>query len=85
MQKEATPFQLVHSAEISVKFSDIVGHDFVKEVLINNVSDSKKFSKYVKREAGILLYGATGVGKTELAKAFAKGSRQKKCKISGIG
>lgn len=65
-----------HTYQYKETFADIIGMDKVKEIIKDNLILSLKhpelFEKYnQQRRIGIILYGATGVGKTAMVKAIS--------------
>lgn len=79
LQKEV-PVQVLEPSDISMKISDIIGYDSIKE-RIQRQADYIKYSEENKSNAlkfgvkiskGIMLYGPPGNAKTMLAQAVAK-------------
>lgn len=79
LQKEV-PVQVLEPSDISMKVSDIIGYDSIKE-RIQRQADYIKYSEENKSNAlkfgvkiskGIMLYGPPGNAKTMLAQAVAK-------------
>jgi len=70
-----------------IGFNDIVGHKLVKERLkfiINLLKNPKKLERFdTPPPKGLLIYGPASVGKSMLAKAFAKESKLPYYEISG--
>ena len=70
----------------NVKFDDIAGLDYVKEVVITKVllplKNPKIFDGYVKKNGGgLFLYGPPGTGKTMIAAAIANEIGAKFCSV----
>jgi len=84
-RKKAKDTLKVNKSKIG--FDDIVGHKQIKERLrsiikiVKNPKELERFNMSVPK--GLLIYGPTSVGKSMLAKAFAKEAKMPYYEISG--
>ena len=84
-RKKAKEILKIYKSKIS--FDDIVGHKHIKErlkAIIKIVQNPKKLERFdTPVPKGLLIYGPVSVGKSMLAKAFAKEAGMSYYEISG--
>jgi len=84
-RKKAKDTPQIYKSKIS--FDDIVGHKQIKKrlkAIIKIIKDPKKHECFdTPVPKGLLIYGPISVGKSMLAKAFAKEAKVSYYKISG--